>query len=356
MQQTIQQRCSTHPLEHSGSRLGVTAANFSTQLNHRHQQCLKRSLSVGENFSTLLASFSVPQLKLVKFSRFLVEDGLQLLSQRCPNIFSLTLYQVQGRMCWDHIYRFNNLRELGIAYCSHVKDEHLRCMADMKTLQILVLASCKRLTGQTLKILAPISSLLKLSFTNFHWLNQREYDYEHSIPQIKSLQELYLDCTTVDDRFCESAQHLVALKTISLIWTDVTDAGLASLARIKSLRRINLSECTITDCGIRSISSLPLVRLSLRRCSITDDALALIGGMNSLYFLDISYCFCVTDAGVAELRRLTSLRCLMVAYCNITDQCVDSILEIPSLKELDISGTCLSDDRLYMLSDRLLLL
>jgi hypothetical protein len=103
-----------------------------------------------------------------------------------------------------------------------------------------------------------------------------------------------------------------------------TDAQLAELVQLDGLavlEGLDLSFCSrVTDAGLAHLRGLHSLRfLDLRGCRVTDAGLGHLGGLTSLRHLNLAGCEQVTDAGLTHLRGLTSLRHLELWGCRVTD-------------------------------------
>ena len=95
----------------------------------------------------------------------------------------------------------------------------------------------------------------------------------------------------------------------------------------------------ITDAGLAHVDGLAsLKELDLSYSGITDAGLVHLKGMNSLEQLDLSRTR-VTDDGLVHLGGLTSLRVLGLRSTDVGNAGVVHLMELKNLQWLDLSGT-----------------
>ncbi|AMV25775.1 Serine/threonine-protein kinase PrkC [Gemmata sp. SH-PL17] len=83
-----------------------------------------------------------------------------------------------------------------------------------------------------------------------------------------------------------------------------------------------------------------LYRFSIKSTATEKDvaALAVLGGLRSLYYLNLSYCAGVTDAGLTQLKNFTHLRQLFLRACpNITDAGLVNVYGLTHLRTLELT-------------------
>lgn len=141
------------------------------------------------------------------------------------------------------------------------------------------------------------------------------------------LMELNLDST----RITAASVRMVAdtfphMRSLVLTDTLVNNASVNALRRMSKLRHLNMAYTNINDDGLTELAANvpgspppPLCTLRIDNRSITDDGVrALVGFSASLMHLDLFLCR-VTDAGAADLAKLTKLRSLDVCSGQLTD-------------------------------------
>jgi hypothetical protein len=152
-----------------------------------------------------------------------------------------------------------------------------------------------------------------------------------SISNIKNLTYLNLSLSMSSDEHFDKLSLLTRLTTLDLKLTKVTDECLPMLP--KSLTSLDFSGCGHIKFEKEGVMKMPRVT-TLKLCSVH-----LVEGQNlanlptSLTFLDLSDNFALKLNGC--LFHLTSLRTLLLPYCSITDECIESLP--PSIMYLDLS-------------------
>lgn len=105
------------------------------------------------------------------------------------------------------------------------------------------------------------------------------------------------------------------------------------------------------DSDLVLLDALPrLVKLTIyQNPALGDAALVHVAGRRGLRYLSVERIPGVTDAGLAQLKGLSSLRELHLKSLNVTDAGIDHLLQLPSLEVLDLSGTQITDAGLLKL-------
>ena len=107
----------------------------------------------------------------------------------------------------------------------------------------------------------------------------------------------------------------------------------------------------LTDVGVETLSRLPLEILWLGP-RVTDAAMATLAKMPTLRHLDIC-AHMVTDEGALALATLPNLEILWLCRCSITDACLDALASIPHLRELNVNATAVTEAGLRRLRETL---
>jgi hypothetical protein len=125
----------------------------------------------------------------------------------------------------------------------------------------------------------------------------------------------------------------------------VQDGHLVLLQVFPLLDTVDLTGTSITDEGLKHLKGLEYLRyLYLLGTDITDQGVAELRGHSRLEWLCLDGTK-VTDAGVKHLEGLGRLVMLhLVTQGEITDACIDSLVQLKELKELKIEGTQITED------------
>jgi len=216
-----------------------------------------------------------------------------------------------------------NAEVLGIWSKSLVNLEHLslaRCVIESPEAAIELLAEF------------PVLASIDLTRTA---LSQEHIKAIVENPKLTSVS--FSRCSGFDDESCKILSQSTTISSIDVSYTKITTKGLSHLAEIKSLAHLNLSGCeqckiaswpstkslkslwldgsAAVDSGMPTKSKAPkLDILSIAgpmSKSITSGAMASIGTLTNLRFLDLSS-VPVTNAGLLQLSGLAKLEWLVV--------------------------------------------
>src|SRR5262249_9764921 len=105
-----------------------------------------------------------------------------------------------------------------------------------------------------------------------------------------------------------------------------------------------------TGVGLRQLKQLPLKSLSLQRCNLTDEGLAAIAELPHLEQLDLSEARGLTEAGLATLARCPKLYRLTLRKCGLGDPAIARLRDFPVLPHPDLNGNPISDQAISSLS------
>lgn len=137
------------------------------------------------------------------------------------------------------------------------------------------------------------------------------------------------------------AQALGRVSRLSFAETSVTDQGLAPLVGMTSLFELNLSRTQVKGSGLAYLKGLNLLDLSLHGNSIDDTAFAFLPDFPNLERLDVGG----TQIGNASLARVLSfskLQTLDLEGLPVTDEFVQKLSKLP-LWKLNLSNTPITD-------------
>jgi hypothetical protein len=101
----------------------------------------------------------------------------------------------------------------------------------------------------------------------------------------------------------ETIGQLKNLRELNLRAQKITDAGMTQLSTLKNLVELNVGQTALSAKGLAPVAGLgKLEKLVLWKCQrIGDDAVATLGEMKSLKWLDIEGTG-ITEAGRAKLK------------------------------------------------------
>lgn len=135
---------------------------------------------------------------------------------------------------------------------------------------------------------------------------------------------------------------------IDLHSTQVTDADLKFLVdsknALRELRYLDLRLTHIGDAGVANLKNLTSLRtLNLFRTQVGDEGLSYLKKLTKLETLLIGGTK-VTDSGLAHLRSMKELKKLSLFQTQVTDAGIPHLKVLSKLEQLLISGTKITDE------------
>ncbi len=211
-----------------------------------------------------------------------------------------------------------------------------------------------------------------------------------SLPNLAKLEDLDLSFTGLSDGSIESIKLLTSIRKLDLSYTDVTDRGIEKLTNLKQLRELNV-KCTLVKTPpatlLRDNRELKIIGLPTKeelanmddpevvsafsqigvsiekdgnRNVVTIDA-ANLKGDPSRMFLSIPRLHSLeritlppqtTDAQLAVIGRVKSLKSLELNHAGVTDNAMVHLAALKELRHLSLAGcNRVSDAGIARLSD-----
>lgn len=184
------------------------------------------------------------------------------------------------------------------------------------------------------------------------------------IAQIPRLEQLSLSDHKISGVGFQSLENCRDLKNLFLCGANVDDECLKHIRRIPNLRELYLNETRVSNAGLRQLRGHPNIahlQFFKTRIELNDSALADLGTLPSLEFLDLSdrnitdvglvhLSGCkglkdlrlngtrISDAGLSSLKSLTKLQSLYLDRTQITDEGLKQLKSLTNLKYLSLSG------------------
>lgn len=282
----------------------------------------------------------------------------------------------------------SELRHLNVRGCYRVTDEGLRCVSSLP-LTVLNICGCINVSMEQVDLphtmeelhasgcehVATLDSLSGLS--RLRQLRLDDCIELHDVRALSSLPKLQLldltECADVSDltpltvatdlrelrltscrriKNLEPLAKLTRLRVLYAQFCDLRDDGLASLSKLQTLRELNLTACSrVTDRGLLELSALTRLRkLDLTGCAlVTDAGLHHLRHMSRLTELAVGSCQGVTLLPVVS--HLTQLHSLQVSDCPLEGKALETIGSLAKLKILSISGCNITDETLQHLAN-----
>lgn len=98
----------------------------------------------------------------------------------------------------------------------------------------------------------------------------------------------------------------------------------------------------ITKVGWAALGRIPIAKLSLPNCFLSDDDVMLISKNKNLRSLDLSKTG-IGDKGVASLKNSKIEALWLRGNPRVTDNCIDTLVTMPNLKKLSVNDTQITD-------------
>lgn len=215
-----------------------------------------------------------------------------------------------------------------------------------------------RVTKRALKHLAGLEGLEHLDLRSV-WLEDVDAT---DLARLDSLRELELGAAPVSDAALEPLSALRHLEHLGVSSETLTGAGLTHLEQLPALRSLRLWELKAGDAALTAVAGLSaLEALDLRRAPISDAGLAHLRGAHLLRHLSLSDVGAgptITDSGLAQLQdvplhslevgagcslaacaRFSSLRRLSADHEALTQETLESVLQLPHLESLALHAS-----------------
>ena len=125
------------------------------------------------------------------------------------------------------------------------------------------------------------------------------------------------------------------LRRLVFLYVDVTDAMVERLAGLRQLQSLELHGDALSDEALRLISSLPRLQALRIRGDFTDAGLAHLKRVRTLKSLEIDSPH-ITDQGLAHLSRLLDLELLSLSSTQLTEQGFEKLAACTKLSILSL--------------------
>jgi internalin A len=249
----------------------------------------------------------------------------------------------------QHITHLTGLKHLDLDR-SPVSDADLQHITSLCSLEYLSLPD--QITDTGLAYIAGLTSLKGFYTGCIGRGKSRITDLGlRHISRISSLEELYLRGEYMSDAGLEHLKKLPKLEYLCLYGSRFTDAGCVHIKEMPSLRILSFHEnlCRISDEGLAHIAQMPnLEILCLHGMkNITDAGIALLAKIPSLRKLNIASSQ-VSDRGLEYLSQIKTLECLELPQDQrgITDKGLEYLSRLSNLNDLSISRIHFNDAKM----------
>ncbi len=145
------------------------------------------------------------------------------------------------------------------------------------------------------------------------------------LTNLKKLSTLSLSHGNFSDKCLESIAKLPALRFLHLDrMIKITGSGLGVLKNVKDLEKLSLQDTKLSEAGWRELSSLKQVKfLSVSSSGLTDKTIDYVAQL-PLERLDISKCQ-ITDRGLNALMKMTTLKWLYTSKCPLSAASIENL-------------------------------
>ena len=338
----------------------------------------------------------LPQLTLLVLSGTKLTDRgvLPLLKRR--SMYALHLERT--RVTADGLATIGQLSELGDLNLNHlpVTDQSLMQLQKLRLLKSLGLSGCGELTdacgavlaqfpsldfldaGRTLigdRALQDLSKSRTLRSMSLGHCQQISDECGIALAQFPALEILNAIHTPLGDRCLQGLSQSKSLKTLAVDGTQISDASVPSLSQMKSLISLHISGTKFTADGVKQlVKAMPWCEIqSDHGVFKATEATAATKALDWLFSVGaqvgvgqpgantpvnstaealasgkpVGFVFLagrpISDKDLDHLSALPSIHSLGLAVCEIGDQGMLRIGELPQLGSLDLSGTKVTD-------------
>jgi internalin A len=242
----------------------------------------------------------------------------------------------------QHITDFPDVTSLDLSL-THITDQGMQEIKGLSKVEDLNLYYTEYVTDEGI---AAIKDWKRLKRLNLHGTKVGDTGLEH-IAGITTLESLNVGSTLMTDVGLERLANLQNLRQLTMGGNELGDAGLQALRQMPGLIYLDLSGRQGTDKNVWTIAmsdtGLAAV-LSLKQLRELRFACTSIGvGIEGAKFGEVSM-LTVTPEWLERLRSLTKLEKLKVQGCNrITDANIPILTAMPSLREVDLKGTAVTE-------------
>jgi hypothetical protein len=166
-----------------------------------------------------------------------------------------------------------------------------------------------------------------------HMVGQTRCDLNH-LSALRETRELFLTRMQLDAGSLRELGRFRQLERLSIDQTAFDNEALQSLRGCRRLKRLDLEKTHVTNAGLESLAKLPLIELNLRSTRISDAGLEFLADLplTKLNLRDTG----VTDAGLQTLRKIRTLRELVVESPGVTVEGVRQLVADTGLESAAI--------------------
>jgi Leucine-rich repeat (LRR) protein len=232
----------------------------------------------------------------------------------------------------------------------NVTDRGIQALQDHPTLESVQLWSSS-ISDRSLKAIARIPSLKKLYIKKAKITDSGLSDLISELSEKGQIESLGLiECHDLTNEGLEKICELASLRGLSLMGNEgLTSRSFEYIAELKNLATLSVHDLAISESDLvflQSLTKLETIRLtqSERTLTLTDEALESISRLHSLKSLTIDNAT-IEDSSLSQLAALQGLVSLGLIRTGVGDEGISKVTELfPNLTLLDMSGTNVSDE------------
>lgn len=230
----------------------------------------------------------------------------------------------------------------------------------MERRKLLPYLSMSRADDELLRTFFDVDTGVEKLDLKEHNISSRGMPY---IAMQKQVESLHLEGTKLKDSDLTYVATMPKLERLYLDDNAITDAGVKLISQMPKLTKISLASTKISDKGVEYLASLKLRDLNLYNTKLSGSALSIAGRMEKLeklflgcYYpkgeknlsalaqakdleqLDLKESQMTSDE-LADIAKISSLKSLGLASCNVEDGALQNLKALPRLEVLDLSST-----------------
>jgi hypothetical protein len=247
----------------------------------------------------------------------------------------------------------NRLMSLSLAWCKNLTDNAIeKIVLGCPNLTSFDASLCSHITNNGIMSLKNVKNLRRLVLSRNSQITTDAFEF---LKECTMVQTLCLpDVELHDEKFSELAQYMPSLRSLVVSGcVNIGDNTLLALAKYAtSLKALAANGCKlITDEGVITlVKNLNyIVSLSLAEVSITDLGLkAIIDSCHSLQALTVSFCPYISDLGVTYVSKCAPLTNFEAGFCTqLSNLSFREVLRgCEMLKLVNFSSTEIDDELL----------
>ncbi|QEG00711.1 Leucine Rich repeats (2 copies) [Stieleria maiorica] len=231
-----------------------------------------------------------------------------------------------------HLFDCNRLSDLSFSRTA-VTDAGLGQLRHLPSLSGLHLGD-DSFTADGIRKLKSIPGLTSLS-----WFASIDRERLQAIGELQNLTSFSFSTQQVTEETIQIINQLSQLTHLHLTATGVTDLQCRYLGRIKPATNLSLMQSPeLTLAGWEQLCRLDLQTLSTYQTPITDEVLQRLGDVTSLKYLTVTEAP-ISDDGLLHLKKLSELRYVNLRRTNVTQEGADRLKKLlPKLRTLRIDS------------------